>query len=223
MNPIGYVDRTWNPIVGCLPELPCWENCWARKRAHRLSKNPKVHNREKYQGFKPVAFPDRLRQPFAWRKAQRVATGFMGDIALQPEDMIQQVAEVCALTPRHTYLWLTKRPDLLSEKTAGWGWPRNIWLGVSVCRQVDAHRIDTLLEIPVAVRWVSVEPMLEPIEFTQLPRLNWIVAGPETGAGARPMEKTWIGRLSDRCCCTGVPFWDKRKTGWLARELPQCV
>jgi protein gp37 len=223
-NPIGYVDRTWNPITGCLATLPCWKNCWAKKMAHRMCRNFTVKGAEKYDGFLPAFWPDRLKQPLHWKhdRPQRVAVGFMGDIALQRKDDIQQVAEVCAMTPWHTYLWLTKRPEMLAVKTAGWQWPRNIWLGVSVSTQKDA---DTLLPvlagIPAARRWVSVEPMLEGIDLAlHLAWLDFVVCGPETGAGARECNEKWILDLYWECEEREVAFWDKREEEWVAREVP---
>ena len=224
MNAIGYVERTWNPISGCLPGLDCWKRCWARRMSKRLSVNPTVRGRGRYNDFAPAVFPERMKDPFHWRKGQRVAVGFMGDIALQTEDVIQQVAEVCAMTPQHTFLWLTKRTGMLAEKTAGWGWPRNVWLGTSVMSQADVAtgRIERLLEIPTALHWVSVEPMVGPVKLPQnvLSRIDWIVAGPETGPKARECQEAWMDALFFDCMDWHVPFWDKRKGYGFGKDMP---
>jgi protein gp37 len=139
--------------------------------------------------------PERLDQPLHWRKPQIVAVGFMSDIALWPDEFLDKVFAVMALTPQHTYVLLTKRPERMREylrredhaelvyqaarhlRSLGWptgsyvvpSWPLpNVWLGVSVENQQAAdERIPLLLETPAAHRWLSVEPLLEAVNLSR--------------------------------------------------------
>lgn len=171
MGKISYADRSWNVFTGCLPGLPCWDRCWARRMAKRLAGRCGYDAKKP---FKPTFHPKRLEEPLRWRKPQRVAVSFMGDIALASPGELYHVMDAIAECPQHRFLILTKRPKLFYEKL--WtGMPRyfgdgqchpNVWLGVSVTNQADAdERIPLLLKCPAAVRWVSIEPMLGPVDL----------------------------------------------------------
>jgi protein gp37 len=119
---------------------------------------------------------------------------------------------------------LTKRPERIAE---WWGglmegtvWPTNVWLGVTAENQEQAdRRIPLLLQVPAAVRFVSVEPMIGPVNLRQSCRfpgrnyakrpLDWEIVGGETGPGARPIEAKWVGSLYAQCKAAGVPFFMK--------------
>jgi len=184
MSGIPYVTKSWNPAVGCKECSPGCAHCWAKRMAQR----------QRIEWGQITTKPERLDQPLHWRKPQIVAVGFMSDIALWPDEFLDKVFAVMALTPQHTYVLLTKRPERmraylvsLAADVQDWPlpvekgserirtatviqsstWPLpNIWLGVSVENQQAAdERIPILLETPAAHRWVSAEPLLGAVDL----------------------------------------------------------
>jgi len=147
------------------------------------------------------------------------------------DDYIVKVFEVMAETPRHTYQILTKRPARMQRfLSAHYPEPLpNVWLGVSVEDQETANkRVPLLLATPAAVRWISLEPMLGPVDLRPwLGRglltpgvrsrrwLNWVVLGGESGPGARPMHPQWARDVRDQCKRAGVPFMFKQWGEWV--------
>jgi protein gp37 len=147
-------------------------------------------------------------------------------------EMLDRVFAVMALCPQHIFQVLTKRPELMLEysfgrELRGLEWPLpNVWLGVSVENQSAAdERIPLLLETLAAVRFVSCEPLLGAVEFSDVTRcsdciqvlgkpamkgIDWVIAGGESGPGARPMDPSWARSLCDQCTAAGVPFFMKQ-------------
>ena len=168
MPKIEYVTKSWNPISGCAPGLPCWDRCWARRMAKRLA--GRCGYPPSPDEFTPTVHPKQLTLPLSWKAPQRVAVGFMGDIALQPRDVLADIMTAARMTPRHRYLWLTKRPCRLRNCLAAFDEPPpdNVWIGVSVSTTAEAmERIPVLLDdIRCAHRWVSAEPLLESIDLS---------------------------------------------------------
>lgn len=130
-----------------------------------------------------------------------------------PPEFIAQVFEVIRQTPQHTYQVLTKRAQRLSRIAGELDWPSNLWMGVSVETRRYAFRIDHLRKVPAAVRFVSAEPLLGPLGELDLAGIDWVIAGGESGAGARPMELEWVTELRDRCTAAGVAFFFKQWGG----------
>jgi protein gp37 len=114
--------------------------------------------------------------------------------------------------PQHLYILLTKRAETMEKLAGKWYARPNIWLGVTVENQKAAdERIPHLLGCKAAVRFVSVEPMLERVDLSKyLDRLDWVIGGAETGAGARPIRTNWMIDLRDQCKEAGTPFFFKR-------------
>jgi protein gp37 len=126
--------------------------------------------------------------------------------------------------PRHTFMILTKRPAIMKEFSEYYGSEfsaKNIWLGVTAENQRCAdERIPILLQIPAAVRFVSVEPMLENIDISGYYRdcygqgrknvIDWVICGCESGSGARPFDESWARDLKDQCVAANVPFFYKQ-------------
>ncbi|WP_323672293.1 DUF5131 family protein, partial [Candidatus Poriferisodalis multihospitum] len=121
--------------------------------------------------------------------------------------------EVIRQTPQHTYQVLTKRAQRLSRIAGELDWPSNLWMGVSVETRRYAFRMDHLRKVPAAVRFVSAEPLLGPLGELDLAGIDWVIAGGESGAGARPMELEWVTELRDRCTAAGVAFFFKQWGG----------
>ena len=130
-----------------------------------------------------------------------------------PLEFIRQVFEVIRDTPQHTYQVLTKRAQRLSREAGALDWPANLWMGVSVESRRYAFRIDHLRKVPAAVRFVSAEPLLGPLGALDLEGIQWLIAGGESGANARPMEPAWATELRDTCTSAGVAFFFKQWGG----------
>lgn len=291
MSKIEWTGKTWNPIVGCSIVSPGCTNCYAMRMAARLEAmggdglddngyglpgtGPLDHYRELTKRSKdgPVwtgklalapehifTAPLRRRTPTTW------LVNSMGDLFHEdvPDEWIDRVFAVMALTPQHTYQVLTKRAarmraymldrrppetvsgpvmDIIAQARklrpehlycmTDWPLP-NVWLGVSAERQSEADaRIPDLLATPAAVRFVSAEPLLGPMDFTRIDvpdygylnaladgyfadgrpprrRLDWVIVGGESGTGARPMHPDWARSIRDQCVAAGVPFFFKQ-------------
>ncbi len=193
-----------------------------------------------------------LHQPSAWSRPRRIFVCAHGDLFAEkvPDEWILDVLTVIACNPQHQFQVLTKRAermqdlmtraDLLEDIYANWSgfsgsprevysWPlHNLWLGVSVEDQKRAdERIPLLLDTPAAIRWISAEPLLGPVNIVDAmwagngpaaanlsATLDWVVAGGESGPGARPMHPDWARSLRDQCARAGVPFLFKQWGQW---------
>lgn len=184
---------------------------------------------------------ERLTQPLRWKRPRRIFVNSMSDL-FHKEIFVETIARIFAVMaacPEHTFQVLTKRAERLSllndpnfqrlvfneagDFTHAYDgeWPLpNVWLGVSCENQQTANeRIPELLETPAAVRWLSLEPLLEMIDLgIPMPFVNsksedgihWVVVGGESGHDARPMREDWVVRLRDQCVAVGVPFFFKQ-------------
>jgi protein gp37 len=172
--------------------------------------------------------PEELEKPLHWEKPRRIAVCFMGDIC-HPNVLwpwVEHVLEVVNMCPQHTFMFLTKRPERLPEVFYGVGECfDNFWLGVTVCNQQEAdEKIPLLLRVPAAKHFISIEPMLAPIDLRKAyPRadypgcyaqliafLDLVIVGAETGHSARPMQPDWARDIIAQCKAAGVPFWYKK-------------
>jgi protein gp37 len=264
---IEWTNETWNPTTGCDRTSPGCDRCYALTMAKRLKGmgsakyqtdgDPKTSG----PGFGVAMHEAALTEPLRWTKPRRVFVNSMSDLfhADVTDEFIAKVFALMALTPQHTYQLLTKRhgrmrsllgsqefvrlvDDHREQTRPGCGdfhWPLpNVWLGVSVEDQKRADlRIPALLDTPAAVRFLSCEPLLGPIDlcgpivpgrgrpkltywldgrpswgpdqtddrgrvFQELavgPRIDWVIVGGESGAGARPMDSAWVGQIVEQC------------------------
>jgi len=225
---IEWTDSTWNPVRGCTKISPGCKNCYAETFTERWRGVP-GHPYE--QGFDLRLVPEKLDEPLRWQKPRRIFVNSMSDLFQDGVDseFITKVFSVMAAADWHTYQVLTKRPlrmfryieshkATLSKMAEVWPIP-NIWLGVSVENQEYANsRIPTLLKTPAAKRFVSYEPALGPVDFRpwltvtrQRDRmLDWIIAGGESGPGARPFDIRWARYAIQQCKAAGVPCFVKQ-------------
>ena len=187
---IEWTDKTWNPVTGCTKVSAGCKNCYAEKMARRL----KAMGQEKYRyGFKVAIQPDCLDEPLRWKKPCRVFVCSMGDLFHDdvPDEFIWKVIEAAWKAKHHTFLILTKRAARMRDtltKSCWWNndTPQNIHLGVSVEDQATANeRIGYLLTTPSAKKFVSIEPMLGPVDLTDI---SYYVEG-NTISSAPPAER----------------------------------
>lgn len=262
----GTAGATWNPVTGCTKVSPGCDRCYAETFAERWRGTP-GHYFE--NGFDVQLRPDKLNLPLTWRKPRRVFVNSMSDLFHDavPVEFIIEVLAVMASVPRHTFQLLTKRHARMRSLLGSDGfrqavqrkiphvgddvyaarhskvWPLpNVWVGVSVEDQKWADiRIPALLETPAAVRFLSCEPLLGPVDLSRYlglewsdlglwlpemfatlagkePDLHWVIAGGESGHGARPMDPAWVRPLRDQCAAAEVPFFMKQAGSVLARE-----
>jgi protein gp37 len=216
---IEWTQATWNPTTGCDKVSAGCDNCYALTLAKRL----KAMGVEKYQndgdprtsgpGFGITVHPDTLDLPYTWRTPRLVFVNSMSDLfhARVPVGFIRQVLQVMQDTPQHTYQVLTKRSRRLLR--LDFEWPANMWMGVSVENARVLSRVDDLRQVPAAVRFLSCEPILGPLDGINLAGIHWVIAGGESGPRARPLEGTWVADLRDTCQLAGVPFFFKQWGG----------
>lgn len=241
----GTIPTSWNPVTGCSPISPGCKNCYAERMSKRLAGRAGYpaapHN------FDVTLHPDKLEEPLRWRKPRTVFVCSMSDLFHEalPVGDIEPIFRVIQATPQHTYFILTKRPERMD---VAWGsllfhhnggYPHNplpnVLLSVTIENQEMADkRIPVLLQIPAAVRFISVEPMLGPVNIPpslwthkewesvgQDPDIagarlvlskgiDWVICGAETGPGKRPMKLEWARDLRDQCRDAGIPFFFKR-------------
>lgn len=166
MTKIEWADKTWNPVTGCTPVSPGCEHCYAKRMAKRLAGR---YGYPKDDPFAVTFHPEQLEKPLHWKKPSRIFVCSMGDLYhknVHPA-WYWQIFDVIKECPQHTFIVLTKRPENIppfgSITTSVW--PPNLWLGVTVESPDYLWRIDKLLEIPAAVRFVSLEPLLGPVDL----------------------------------------------------------
>jgi protein gp37 len=224
---IEWTDATWNPIRGCTKISSGCAHCYAETFAERFRGVP-GHPYE--QGFDLRLIPGKLTQPLEWRTSRRIFVNSMSDLFHEevPEEYIAKVARVMQVASWHTYQVLTKRSerlrDLLSTSLRSVAEEPHIWWGVSVeNRSQGLPRIDDLRAAPAAVRFLSVEPLLESLGAIDLTGIDWVIVGGESGFGARPLEESWVLEIRDQCRDANVPFffkqWGGRHKSRTGREL----
>ncbi|MGO9295094.1 MAG: DUF5131 family protein [Streptosporangiaceae bacterium] len=218
---IEWTEVTWNPTTGCDRISAGCDNCYALALAKRL----KAMRAEKYQadgdprtsgpGFGVSVHPGALAEPYSWRSPRTVFVNSMSDLfhARVPLSYVRDVFAVIASTPQHTYQVLTKRSARLRKAAGGLDWPPNLWMGVSVENSDALYRVADLRTVPAAVRFLSCEPLLGPLDHLDLDGIGWVIAGGESGPGRRPPEPAWITGLRDHCVTGGVPFFFKQWGG----------
>ena len=207
---ISWTGRTWNVCHGCTFAGEGCANCYAFGMARRQQGmgNPGYAN-----GFKPTERPDRLHQPYTWKKPSLIFVVSMGDLFHKDisDDHILKSVAVMAATPQHRYQVLTKRPERMVKMDIAW--PSNVWVGTSVENAVVMHRIDTLRQVRASVRWLSIEPLIGPLPEFDHTGLDWMVVGGESGPRARPMDIEWVRSIRDDCLLSGTPFHFKQWGG----------
>jgi protein gp37 len=229
-SPIEWTEATWNPVAGCTVLSPGCTNCYAMRLAARLE----LMGQSKYSGITRKSGGrykwngrinlDRasLDIPKRWKVGRTIFVNSMSDLFHEdvPLEFIQEVFGTMVKAPQHTYQVLTKRAERAAELSAALPWPKHIWLGVSVENADYVARIDHLRGTGAAVKFLSLEPLLGPLEGLNLKGIDWAIAGGESGPGARPMPIEWVRSVRDQCVDAKVAFhfkqWggvNKKRTG----------
>jgi protein gp37 len=262
LNMPGYQPETWNPIIGCSKVSSGCDNCYALKMAKRIAGMERTTGRINYRA---TLMPDEnniqnewnghtflvkeaLSKPASWKSPRMIFVNSMGDLFHEGHlfEWIDAVFSVMSDNDQHLYILLTKRPENMLKF---WQWKRaqhcinwqpkaNVWIGVTAENQEQANkRIPILLQIPASKRFVSIEPMLGPVElgvihyadghidalngsynsypdgkWTQksIAKLDWVICGGESGPKARPMHPDWVRSVRNQCQSAGTPFFFKQ-------------
>ena len=217
---IEWTDATWNPVTGCTQVSPGCDHCYALTFAERF-RNVRGHYFER--GFDLQLRPNMLTAPSKWRQPKRIFVNSMSDLFHRdiPDEYISDVFTQMEQIDRHIYQVLTKRPERMRrfvksryvERSA----PAHIWLGVSVENNDFAWRADMLRSVEAKIKFLSVEPMLGPVDAVSLADVSWVIVGGESGPHHRQMDAMWVRDVRDRCMAARIPFffkqWHKSGTG----------
>jgi protein gp37 len=263
---IEWTDSTWNPVTGCTRVSPGCTNCyidWAppfriNDRHFRDAAGERSHAIGSTTGV--LLHPERLDQPLRWKRPRRIFVNSLSDLFHDAvsDEYIARVFAVMALADQHTFQLLTKRhgrmrsllssawfedqvralADEMAHEFITYPLP-NVWVGVTVEDQERADlRIPALLETPAAVRFLSVEPMLGPVDIGEwasfghcpehdfsggfcvqrkhpgVAHIDWVICGGESGPNARMMQRDWARSLRDQCTTADIPFLFKQWGEW---------
>jgi protein gp37 len=186
-----------------------------------MAKRLQAMGLEKYQnGFRLTLHPDVLQEPLNWTKPQYIFVNSMSDLFHKdvPIDFILQIFDVMRRAYWHQFQVLTKRAERLLELNALIDWPENVWMGVSVENADYSYRIDYLRQTNAAVKFLSLEPLLGPLQDMDLCGIHWVIAGGESGPHARPLQADWVRSIRDQCQRQRVPFFFKQWGGTRKKE-----
>lgn len=214
---IEWTDATWNPVRGCTQISPGCAKCYAKTFAERFRGVP-GHPYE--QGFDLRLVPEKLAEPLRWKTSKQIFVNSMSDLFHPdvPEDFIVSVAKTMQLANWHTFQVLTKRADrlcsMLKSSLRFVANDKHIWWGVSVeNKKHGLPRVELLRKSNAAVKFLSVEPLLEQLGSFNIDGINWVIVGGESGAGSRPIEKSWVIEIRDLCAKKKIPFFFKQWGG----------
>ena len=209
---IEWTEMTWNPVTGCTKVSQGCKHCYAERMAKRLT----AMGAERYRnGFSVTLHPDLVDIPRGWRLPRVVFVNSMSDLFHDdiPLAYIQRVFATMRDCPRHTFQVLTKRSERLAELAPHLPWPENVWMGVSVEDARVLHRVADLQSVQAKVRFLSLEPLIGPLESLPLDGIHWVIVGGESGPQARPMRKEWVKDILRQCRAPKVPFFFKQWGG----------
>lgn len=209
---IEWTEATWNPLTGCTKISPGCKNCYAERMSFRLM----AMGQPNYsQGFKLTLHDNSLDIPLHWKKPMNIFVNSMSDLFHEnvPLDFILSVFDVMRKAQWHRFQVLTKRSKRLLDLDPQLKWAPNIWMGVSVENDDYYYRIDHLRRTGAHIKFLSIEPMLGPLNDLNLEGINWVILGGESGPGARPMNPSWVTGVRDQCQVADIPFFFKQWGG----------
>ena len=211
-----WTDATWNPVTGCTKISAGCDNCYAARFSERFRGVP-GHPFE--TGFDLTLRPERLLQPFTWKRPRMIFVNSMSDLFHKeiPRAHIAAVFDTMEKADWHIYQVLTKRSSLLQKfindryrnRTA----PVHMWFGVSVENEQATSRITHLQKANASIRFLSIEPLIAPVGKLCLDNIHWVIVGGESGPRSRPMESEWAIDIRNQCVTARVPFFFKQWGG----------
>ena len=213
---IEWTDATWNPVTGCSKVSPGCAHCYAERFAERWRGIPGHHYE---QGFDLRLWPERLDIPLRWHRPRRIFVNSMSDLFHEavPESFIRQVFATMEQADWHFFQVLTKRSHRLAALAPRLPWPDHVWAGVSVENRRWVGRADDLRRVPAAVRFISAEPLLGPLDDLDLTGIHWVITGGESGPRHRALDADWVRALRDRCVQAGVAYFHKQWGGHIPK------
>jgi protein gp37 len=232
---IEWTDATWNPVTGCTKISPGCKHCYALTFAERFRGVP-GHPFE--QGFDLRLWPERFSLPLTWKAPKRIFVNSMSDLFHErvPHSFVDHVFATMVQARWHRFQVLTKRPERMAaylDSRSGYSIRLaranpHIWLGASIETQKYIDRAHVVASLPSAVRFLSCEPLLGPLDLRDVlgpAGVNWVIVGGESGHHARPMDPAWASGIRDQCDEANVAFFfkqwggtNKKRTGRLLDE-----
>jgi protein gp37 len=219
---IEWTDATWNPVRGCTKISPGCKNCYAERFAERF-RGVSGHPFE--FGFDLRLVPDKLEAPLRWKTPKRIFVNSMSDLFHEqvPDTYVGDVADIMLAADWHVFQVLTKRAtrlrEMLSARLAEAARASHVWWGVSVeDRKYGLPRLEELRASEAAVRFLSIEPLLEHLGDINLAGISWVIVGGESGPRARPMDQRWVEHILAQCNEQNVPFFFKQWGGTLKKR-----
>jgi protein gp37 len=213
---IEWTDFSWNPVTGCTEISPGCDHCYAKRHSERFRGVP-GHPYE--HGFDLTLRPERLQDPLHKKKPCMIFVNSMSDLFHKdiPEYYIHQIFDTMERADWHIYQVLTKRSSLMqhfvNRRYPALPCPAHIWLGVSVENAAAKSRIVHLQNTNAAMRFLSIEPLLESVGRLDLEGISWVIVGGESGPGFRAMKEAWATEVRDQCLASHVPFFFKQVGG----------
>ena len=209
---IEWTNSTWNPVTGCTKVSLGCKHCYAESFAERWRGIPGHHFE---QGFDIRFWPERLLLPLTWKKRRIIFVNSMSDLFHEevPLEFIKKVFSTMEKASWHTFQVLTKRSERLQKIAHKLDWPTNVWMGVSIENSDFLNRSNHLKKVPAAIRFISFEPLLGPIDKFDLCGIDWVIAGGESGPGARHMDAKWVRDIRNQCNKAKTPFFFKQWGG----------
>lgn len=214
---IEWTDATWNPVTGCTKISAGCDNCYAERFSERFRGVP-GHPFE--NGFDLTLRPERIEQPKKWRRPRMIFVNSMSDLFHKrvPQEFISRIFDTMERADQHIYQVLSKRSSIMrnfvnaryKNKSA----PPHIWLGTSVEDGARLSRVRHLQETTATVRFLSIEPLIGPVDQIELKGIHWVIVGGESGPNARPMQIEWVREIRDQCIEADVPFFFKQWGGF---------
>lgn len=206
---IEWTQSTWNPLTGCTKISPGCKNCYAERMALRLRA---MGQRNYINGFTLTLHEQALTLPLKWKTPQTIFVNSMSDMFHSdvPSHFIIKAFEVMRMAHWHRFQILTKRASRMFDLNNELHWSPNIWMGVSVENEDYTDRIDSLRQTSAAVKFLSLEPLLGPLDNLNLTGIDWVIVGGESGPRSREMKAEWVTSIRDQCFQADVPFFFKQ-------------
>lgn len=209
---IEWTEMTWNPTTGCDKISAGCKFCYAEIMSKRLQ----AMGIEKYKdNFEVRTHDEALKIPYTWKNSKVVFVNSMSDLFHKdiPLDFIKKVFKVMNNNPQHVFQVLTKRAERLLELHTELKWTHNIWMGVSVENEKVKDRIDYLRQTNARVKFLSLEPLIGPLQNLNLNSMDWVIVGGESGYRPRPMDADWVIDIQEQCEKDEVAFFFKQWGG----------